>query len=218
MEVDSCNVTVKDDAIKDVSLKEKLLNSQIMSCIAGSVILCCSFGVRQTVGVFLIPITKSTGWDRSTFSVAAGLFQLLWGFSQPFVVYFAERKWGFGKCICVACTLFSIGLFILYASDRSSGLFIFAYAIVLGTAAGGNSFPVILASIGRRFPQNSKQQAVAFGLVSGFGSFGQVIFLPIAREMVVAIQWKMSFVVLGNITFCVIYLCTSTHLSTCIIY
>ncbi|KAI9249834.1 major facilitator superfamily domain-containing protein [Helicostylum pulchrum] len=199
MEINSSNATIIDDTIRELSLKERLLKSQLMSCIAGSIILCCSFGIRQTVGVFLIPITESTGWDRSTFSIAAGLFQLFWGFSQPFVVYFAERKWGFGKCICVSCAIYAAGLFLLYGSGQSAGLFIFAYAIVVGTAAGGNSFPVILASIGRRFPQKSKQQAVAFGLVSSFGSFGQVIFLPIARVMVVEIDWRMSFVVLGAI-------------------
>lgn len=180
------------------SVKERLLNSQIMSCIAGSIILCCSFGIRQTFGVFLIPVTNSTGWDRSTVSIAAGLFQLFWGLSQPFVVYFAERKWGFGKCICITSACYATGLFILYASNKSSGLFIFAYAVIVGTSAAGNSFPVILASIGRRFPQQSKQQAVAFGLVSSAGSLGQVIFLPIARVMVVAIDWRMSFVILGK--------------------
>ncbi|KAG2201187.1 hypothetical protein INT47_012998 [Mucor saturninus] len=188
-------------------LKERLLNSQIVACIAGSVILFCSFGIRQTFGVFLIPVTKSTGWDRSTVSIAAGLFQLFWGLSQPFVVYFAERKWGFGKCIFFASACYAAGLFILYASNKSSGLFIFAYAVIVGISAAGNSFPVILATIGRRFPQQSKQQAIAFGLVSSSGSFGQVVFLPIARVMVVAIDWQLSFVVLGSIMVVVLPLC-----------
>lgn len=181
--------------------KERLLQSQLISCIAGSFVLFASFGIRQTFGVFLIPITQSTGWNRSTFSIAAGVFQLFWGFSQPFVVYFAERKLGFGKTIFVSCTFFSVGLFILYGSGGSPGLFIFAYGIIVGTASGGNSFPVVLASIGRRFPQQSKQQAVAWGLTSSFGSLGQVVFLPIARETVVRIDWQMSFVVLGKTIF-----------------
>lgn len=180
------------------TLKERLLNSPIVACIAGSIILFCSFGIRQTFGVFLIPVTKSTGWDRSTVSIAAGLFQLFWGLSQPFVVYFAERKWGFGKSIFFASLCYAAGLFILYASKNSSGLFIFAYAVIVGISAAGNSFPVILATIGRRFPQQSKQQAIAFGLVSSSGSLGQVVFLPIARVMVVAIDWQLSFVVLGK--------------------
>jgi sugar phosphate permease len=181
------------------TIKERLLRSPLVSCIAGSIVLFASFGIRQTFGVFLIPVTKATGWDRSTFSIAAGIFQLFWGFSQPFVVYFAERKWGFGKTIFVSCVLYVVGLFILYASGVSSGLFIFAWGILVGTAAGGNSFPVVLASVGRRFPRGSKQQAVAWGLTSSMGSLGQVVFLPIIRETIVQIDWQMSFIVLGKL-------------------
>ncbi|KAK4513483.1 uncharacterized protein ATC70_005484 [Mucor velutinosus] len=181
------------------SLNQRLLNSPLMACIAGAAILWVSFGIRQTVGVFLIPITADTGWDRSTFSIAAALLQLLWGFSQPFLVYLAERKIGFGKGIFVACVFYAVGCFILYASNRSSGLFIFALGVLIGVSCGGNSFPVVLASIGRRFPQNSKYQSIAFGVVSSFGSFGQCCFLPIARAMLTSIGWRMSFIVMGII-------------------
>ncbi|CAO3656278.1 unnamed protein product [Mucor fragilis] len=179
------------------SLRDKLQRSRLLSCIAGAVVLFASFGIRQTIGVFLVPVTTETGWDRSTFSLAAGIFQLFWGFSQPFLVYFAERKFGFGKSIFASCVLYAVGLLIVYASPVSSGLFIFAYGIVTGFASGGNSFPIVLASIGQRFAQKSKEQAIAFGLVSSFGSLGQVVFLPVAREMVVTIGWRLSFIVFG---------------------
>jgi MFS family permease len=179
------------------SIKDRLLKSQLISCIAGAIILFESFGIRQAIGVFLIPITQDTGWDRSTFSSAAGVFQLFWGFSQPFLVYLAERKFGFGKSIFVACLVYSIGLLIVYASRSSSALFLVAYGIFVGSASGGNSFPVVLAAIGRRFPQKSNQQAKAFGIVSSFGSLGQCVFLPVARAMISALGWRLPFIILG---------------------
>lgn len=197
--------TQSNDSNTKPSLNQRLLHSPLMSCIAGCAILWVSFGIRQSVGVFLIPITAETGWDRSTFSIAVALLQLLWGFTQPFLVYLAERKIGFGKTVFVSCILFGVGCFILYASDKSAGLFIFAMGVVIGISAGGNSFPLILASIGRRFPQKSKQQGIAFGIVSSFGSFGQCCFLPIARAMVTSIGWRLSFVILGKFFFGVNY-------------
>src|SRR6478735_9102223 len=62
----------------------RAVESPLMSCISGCAILWISFGIRQTFGIYLIPVTQETGWDRSTFSIAAALMQLLWGFSQPF--------------------------------------------------------------------------------------------------------------------------------------
>lgn len=187
----------------------RAVESPLMSCISGCAILWISFGIRQTFGIYLIPVTQETGWDRSTFSIAAALMQLLWGFSQPFIVYLAERKVGFGKAIFASCIFYAVGCFLLYASNSSSGLFIFGMGVVIGVGAGGNSFPIVLATIGRRFPRNSKYQSIAFGIVSSFGSLGQCCFLPIARATIASIGWRMSFIVSGNNTsnciFCKFY-------------
>ncbi|KAI8985275.1 major facilitator superfamily domain-containing protein, partial [Pilobolus umbonatus] len=181
------------------SFSQRLVHSPVISAIAGSFVLWSSFGVRQTFGVFLIPITTELGWSRSTFSIAAALFQLLWGFSQPFLVYLAERKFGFGKTIALGCLFYAAGCFILYASDISPALFIVSMGVIIGISAGCNSFPTVLASVGRRLPQKSPKQAIYFGIVSGFGSFGQCAFLPMARGLEVALGWRYSFVVLGGI-------------------
>lgn len=175
------------------------MHSPWVAAFAGSMILWASFGIRQTFGVFLIPITTETGWSRTTFSIAAALLQLLWGFSQPFLVYLAERKFGFGKTIFISTLVYSAGCLILYASDISPILFIVSMGVIIGVGAGGNSFPNVLASVGRRLPQNSQQQVICFGIVAGFGSFGQCVFLPIAREMAITIGWRLSFIVLGSI-------------------
>jgi MFS family permease len=193
--VSSITSTVPKQA--KLSIRDRLLKSQLISCIAGSIILFGSFGIRQAIGVFLIPITQDTGWDRSTFSSAAGTFQLFWGFSQPFLVYLAERKFGFGKSIFMACLVYGVGLLIVYASRASSALFLVAYGIFVGSASGGNSFPVVLAAIGRRFPQKSNQQAKAFGIVSSFGSLGQCVFLPVSRAMIAALGWRLPFIIFG---------------------
>ncbi|KAK9674998.1 hypothetical protein K7432_016735, partial [Basidiobolus ranarum] len=177
---------------------EKLTRSAIMSCIAGMMILWVSFGVRQSFGLYMIPITQEYGWSRSTFSIAAALLQLFWGCSQPFLVYLAERYVGFGKTIFFTSILYGIGCIVMQlCSPNQPGLFIFAMGIVVGGAAGGNSFPNVLASIGRRFVRGSDQQSMAFGIVSAFGSFGQGFFLPVSNVMIHNIGWKNTLLILG---------------------
>jgi MFS family permease len=136
--------------------------------------------------------------DRSTFSIAAALLQLFWGVSQPFIVFLAERRIGFGKVIFASCILYGVGVLILHFCTSSLGpLFIVAMGIIVGGAAGGNSFPVVLASIGRQFPQGSKKQSLAFGFVSSTGSLGQGCFLPITNIMIQQLGWKTALLVLG---------------------
>ncbi|KAI8359796.1 major facilitator superfamily domain-containing protein [Blakeslea trispora] len=190
---------MSSDIERNAPYHQRLINSPLMACISGSIILWVSFGIRQTFGVFLIPITEDTGMSRSGYSIGAALLQLLWGFSQPFLVYGAEQKLGFGKVIFLGSLLYAVGCFVLYASGGSEGLFVFGMGVLVGIGAGGNSFPNVLASVGRRFPQNSKQQSIAFGIVSSFGSLGQATFLPIARAMLISIGWRMCFVVMGII-------------------
>lgn len=137
--------------------------------------------------------------DRSTFSIAAALLQLFWGLSQPFIVFFAERHIGFGKVLFVCSIIYGVGLLIMHFCTQSlPGLFIFAMGIVIGGAAGGNSFPVVLASVGRRFPQGSKRQSLAFGAVSSTGSLGQGCFLPIANVLIQRLGWKFSLIIFGQ--------------------
>ncbi|KAI9010512.1 major facilitator superfamily domain-containing protein [Phycomyces nitens] len=173
--------------------------SPIASCIAGSLILWASTGIRQSFGVYLIPVTKETGWDRTSFSIAAALLQLFFGFAQPFLVYLAEQKLGFGKTISAGNILYGVGCFIMYGSSGSSGLFIFSMGVVVGGSAGMSSFPNVLGAIGRRFPLQSKRQKMAFGIVSSFGSFGQCCYLPMARAMIDSIGWKNTSLVFGAI-------------------
>ncbi|KAM3579078.1 hypothetical protein VKS41_008611 [Umbelopsis sp. WA50703] len=75
--------------------------------------------------------------------------------------------------------------------------------IIVGGAAGGNSFPVVLASIGRQFPQGSKKQSLAFGFVSSTGSLGQGCFLPITNIMIQQLGWKTALLVLAILCFAV---------------
>lgn len=130
------------------------------------------------------------------------LDQLLWGFSQPFVVYLAERSFGFGKMIFFTSILLGVGCFVMYASNTSSGVFIFGMGVIIGIAASGNPFPIVLASVARRFSQNSRYQSIAFGIVSSFGNFGQACFLPMARGLLTSVGWRLSMVVLGKDFLC----------------
>ncbi|RUS14792.1 hypothetical protein BC937DRAFT_93330 [Endogone sp. FLAS-F59071] len=82
-------VSEKHVDIPTNSTLKRLINSPTVACIAGSLVLWTTFGVRQSFGVFLIPITTGVGWDRATFSTAIGLLQILWGVSQPFLAFLA---------------------------------------------------------------------------------------------------------------------------------
>ncbi|RUP50028.1 major facilitator superfamily domain-containing protein [Jimgerdemannia flammicorona] len=160
----------------------RLVESPIMSSIAGCMMLWTSFGVRQSLGIFLVPITKETGWDRATFSTAVALLQIFWGASQPFLAFVAERQFGFGKTLFITTLVYALGCTIMALSGSLPGLFIFATGILVGGGAGGNSFPIVLAAVGRRYPLKSKAQSVAFGISDDRSVWVEVDFDRIQYE------------------------------------
>ncbi|MCY4486280.1 MAG: MFS transporter, partial [Deltaproteobacteria bacterium] len=55
----------------------------LMVLICGTLVMMLAFGIRQTYGLFLTPISDSLGWPRGIFSFAIALQSLIWGLAQP---------------------------------------------------------------------------------------------------------------------------------------
>ena len=62
----------------------------ILTC--STAILLLSFGVRQTYGLLLAPISETHGWSIGVFSFAMALQTLIWGFSTPILGGIAMAK------------------------------------------------------------------------------------------------------------------------------
>ncbi|HJO87662.1 MAG TPA: MFS transporter, partial [Rhodospirillales bacterium] len=56
-------------------------NKAFLVLILGTIILCISFGVRSSLGVYMKPISIDLGWGREVFAFAVALQSLIWGIS-----------------------------------------------------------------------------------------------------------------------------------------
>ena len=68
----------------------------VIAC--GSVVVLLSFGVRQTFGLFLQPMSLDLGWGREVFALAMALQNLILGAAAPLVGASAD-KFGVGRTI-----------------------------------------------------------------------------------------------------------------------
>ena len=64
--------------------------------LCGGVIMGISLGFRQSLGLFLTPITIDLNIGRETFALAMGLMNLVWGLASPFAGAVADR-YGAGR-------------------------------------------------------------------------------------------------------------------------
>ena len=51
---------------------------------AAAFLVMVTLGIRQSFGLFLLPVTEALGTGREVFSLALALQNLLWGIASPF--------------------------------------------------------------------------------------------------------------------------------------
>ena len=165
----------------------------------GGTILALAVGMRQSFGLFLLPIISDLGWGRETFSLAIAIQNLVWGLTQPFFAMAADR-WGTHRAVMVGGVLYTIGLYFM-ASPSGAVEFSFTAGVLIGLALSGTGFVVILGAVGRAY--GPAKRSIALGIVSACGSFGQFAMAPIGQGLIDTFGWSSTllvFAVLGAIT------------------
>ncbi len=175
-----------------MSTGNKVENSSLITpiLICGCLIICVSFAIRATFGVFQIPIAEEFGWLRTEFSFAIAIQNLAWGIGQPFFGALAE-KIGDRIAIFAGAVIYAIGLILSSIATTPEAHQALEFAVGLGIA--GTGFGVILAVIGRA--SSDEHRSMALGIATAAGSGGQVIGPPFAEYLLGFMPWQTVFLV-----------------------
>lgn len=150
-------------------------------------------GIRQSFGLFQVPMTIELGLDRETFSFAMALQQLLWGLFQPMCGMIADR-YGSGRVLVVGAIVYSLGLIVMSGTETPLDLNLGGGCLV-GFGLAATSFSVVLGALGRLVP--AERQSLAFGIASAGGSFGQFIMAPLGIEIIQSQSWSGALIILA---------------------
>ena len=148
--------------------------------LVSGVIISLSMGMRQSMGLFLGPLTTELGISAATFSFALALQNIVWGLSQPLVGALADR-YGARRVVFGTGVIYALGLLLMMASRGGVGLDIAGFLIGIGVA--GTGFGVLIGVVARATPPHQRIQRI--GLVAATGSLGTVVLAPLA-------QWLMA--------------------------
>ncbi|MFA0611137.1 MFS transporter [Vibrio sp. 10N.222.49.B4] len=155
--------------------------------------LIISLGIRQSFGIFMMPISEHFGTGREFFSFAIALQNLLFGVFQPFVGMAAD-KWGARRIIIAGACAYGLGLFLTSMSTESSMLYVSLGALV-GLGLSATSYVIVLGAVAKVVP--AKHAAKAFGLTTAAGSFGMLAVIPGAQYMLNEFDWQNAMQVFG---------------------
>ncbi len=155
----------------------------VLAC--GGTILLLVLGIRQSFGLFLLPISMDRGWGREVVAFALALQNLVWGIAQPFAGALADRYGATGVLVAGGLLYFA-GLLVM-ALAQSPVEFGLGAGLLIGLAQSGAGFGVVLGVVGRAFPEDKR--SFALGVAGALGSFGQFAMLPGAQALINAWGW-----------------------------
>jgi len=159
-----------------------------MLMVAASAILLLTMGVRQSLGLFVLPIVTATGVSLVSVSFALAIGQFVWGAAQPLFGAVADHHGAYRVLIWGAVLLAAGGAL---ATRSSSG---FGFALTLGillsagTAAG--SFAILIGVTTGSLPQ--ERRSLAAGIINAGGSLGQLLFAPLVQLVIRGSGWRMG--------------------------
>ena len=165
----------------------------VTAMVCGGLILSLSMGIRQSLGLFMEPMSHGLGWNIGIFSFALAVQNLLWGLGQPFAGAIAD-KFGSGRTLAAGGILYVIGL-VMMANAGTPWMIHFSGGIVIGIGVAATGFPIVLGAVGRLVPAEKRPQAL--GLVAAGGSFGQFVFAPVSQSLIGGFGWWMALILLA---------------------
>jgi len=165
----------------------------LIAMVCGGLILSLSMGIRQSLGLFMEPMSHGLGWNIGIFSFALAIQNLLWGLGQPFAGAIAD-KFGSGRTLAAGGVLYAVGL-VMMANAGSPWMVHFSGGVIIGIGVAATGFPIVLGAVGRLVPPEKRPQAL--GLVAAGGSFGQFIFAPISQGLIGGVGWWAALIVLA---------------------
>lgn len=161
--------------------------------VVAATILTLTMGVRQSLGLFVIPIHDSVGLSIAQISFALAVGQLMWGVAQPLFGMYADRHGSVGV-VRLGGLMLAAGLLLAPFLPSEYGL-LFALGILSAAGAGAGSFSILIGATSRLLPP--ERRPFAAGFINAGGSFGQFLFAPLTQAVIAAAGWAAAMFTLA---------------------
>ena len=165
-------------------------NNWVIVLLSAGMLVTISLGVRQSMGLFLEPISLAMGTGREVFSLAIAIQNLLWGLSSPFFGMLADRIGGW-KVASLGGIIYAAGLLVMTGFVSPEGMMLGNFMMGMGLGSAGMA--VALGAVSRSVPDS--RRPLALGMVTSLGSFGQFALVPFTQIMILDFGWQSAMMI-----------------------
>jgi predicted MFS family arabinose efflux permease len=174
----------------------QILRPALPILIGASLMLSLSMGLRQSLGIFLQPLTRDVGISVSDFTLAIAVQNLAWGFLQPLAGALTVR-FGFRAIMMFGALLYIAGLALMASAHGFVSIMIGA-GVLIGASLACTAAAIAMSVAARAVP--AAVRSTVLGIVSAAGSLGALLSAPVGQLLSEGYGWRIGlagFVVLS---------------------
>src|SRR5215472_3094707 len=143
-----------------------------------AVLLSIGMGLRQSIGLFLTPVTRDLALTAADFTLTIAIQNIVWGLSQAPAGAIADR-FGVRVTLVAGTVIYIAGLAAMAAANGEMALIV--SSVLIGVALSCTASSLALAACARAVPEQSRSKML--GVIAAVGSLGTLI-VPLATQVV----------------------------------
>jgi MFS family permease len=166
-----------------------------MILIGTALMLTLGMGIRQSLGLFVTPVTQDLAITVADFTLALAIQNAVWGLSQALVGGLADR-FGLRITMTAGAAIYVVGLIVMAAAQGAVALIV--SGALTGIALSCTATSLAIAACARSV--SPQRRSMMLGVVSAAGSLGTLVFPLISQALLTRYPWQVAalmFVAMG---------------------
>src|SRR5215207_1673994 len=164
------------------------LPAQTWVILAGaSVLLSLGMGLRQSLGLFLTPVTRVLAITAAEFTLSIAVQNIVWGLSQAPVGAIADR-FGLRATMLAGAVLYVAGLGVMAAAGGTTELLV--SGALIGIALSCTASSLAMTACARAVPEHRRSKML--GVVAAVGSLGTLMVPLVTQTLLANHAWQIG--------------------------
>jgi MFS family permease len=165
------------------------ISQPVMILTGAAVLMSIGMGMRQSLGLFLAPVTHDLAITAADFTFAVAVQNIVWGLSQAPVGMIAD-KWGIRPAMIFGVLLYLVGLLVMAEATGASSLAVSGGLVGIALSCTASS----LAMTACARAVSPERRSSILGIVAACGSLGTLLIAPSLQFMLARWDWHFGVV------------------------
>ena len=126
--------------------------------IGAAVLLSLGMGLRQSLGLFLTPITRDLAITATSFTLAIAVQNIVWGASQAPIGALADR-FGLRVTMLAGAVIYVVGLLVMASAHGATSLLV--SGALIGVALSCTASSLVMTAVARTVSEKNRSKVLA---------------------------------------------------------